>query len=176
LTGLANRMTFSDQLRQAFASAQRGARAFALLYLDLDRFKEVNDTLGHHAGDRLLRDVTREVDIVARLGGDEFAIVQSGIDDSAAAGTLAEKLIEIVSAPYVIDGNDLRIGVSIGISLYEINVSTPDALLMQADQALYRAKHAGRGQYRFHSDEIYLEVREHMMLADDLRSALARHE
>ena len=183
LTGLANRMTFSDQLRQAFASAQRGARAFAVLYLDLDRFKEVNDTLGHHAGDRLLqevsrrlRDVTREVDIVARLGGDEFAIVQSGIDDSAAAGTLAEKLIEIVSAPYVIDGNDLRIGVSIGISLYEINVSTPDALLMQADQALYRAKHAGRGQYRFHSDEIYLEVREHMMLADDLRSALARHE
>jgi len=183
LTGLANRMTFSDQLRQAFASAQRGARAFAVLYLDLDRFKEVNDTLGHHAGDRLLqevsrrlRDVTREVDIVARLGGDEFAIVQSGIDDSAAAGTLAEKLIEIVSAPYVIDGNDLRIGVSIGISLYEINVSTPDALLMQADQALYRAKHAGRGQYRFHSDEIDLEVREHMMLADDLRSALARHE
>jgi diguanylate cyclase (GGDEF)-like protein len=183
LTGLANRMTFSDQLRQAFASAQRGARAFAVLYLDLDRFKEVNDTLGHHAGDRLLqevsrrlRDVTREVDIVARLGGDEFAIVQTGIDDSAAAGTLAGKLIEIVSAPYVIDGNDLRIGVSIGISLYEIHVSSPDALLMQADQALYRAKHAGRGQYRFHSDEIDLEVREHMMLADDLRSALARHE
>jgi diguanylate cyclase (GGDEF)-like protein/PAS domain S-box-containing protein len=183
LTGLANRMTFSDQLRQAFAAGQRGARAFAVLYLDLDRFKEVNDTLGHHAGDRLLqevsrrlRDVTREVDIVARLGGDEFAIVQAGIDDSAAAGTLAEKLIEIVSAPYSVDGNDLRIGVSIGISLYDGNVSSPDALLMQADQALYRAKHAGRGQYRFHSDEIDLEVRAHMMLADDLRSALARHE
>jgi diguanylate cyclase (GGDEF)-like protein/PAS domain S-box-containing protein len=183
LTGLANRMTFSDQLRQAFATAQRGARAFAVLYLDLDRFKEVNDTLGHHAGDRLLqqvshrlRDVTREIDIVARLGGDEFAIVQTGIDDSAAAGTLAEKLIEIVSAPYVIDGNDLRIGVSIGISMYDMDVSSPDALLMQADQALYRAKHAGRGQYRFHSDEIDLEVRAHMMLADDLRSALARNE
>ncbi|HEY5020579.1 MAG TPA: EAL domain-containing protein, partial [Steroidobacteraceae bacterium] len=183
LTGLDNRMTFADQLRQAFATAQRGARAFAVLYLDLDRFKEVNDTLGHHAGDRLLqevarrlRDVTREIDVVARLGGDEFAIVQAGIDGSAAAGTLAEKLIEIVSAPYSIDGNDLRIGVSIGISVYDINVNSPDALLMQADQALYRAKHAGRGQYRFHSDEIDIEVRAHMMLADDLRSALARHE
>jgi len=183
LTGLDNRMTFSDQLRQAYAGAQRGARPFAVLYLDLDRFKEVNDTLGHHAGDRLLqevarrlRDVTREVDVVARLGGDEFAIVQAGVDDSAAAGTLAEKLIEIVSAPYAIDGNDLRIGVSIGISLYDANVGSPDALLMQADQALYRAKHAGRGQYRFHSDEIDLEVRAHMLLADDLRSALARHE
>jgi diguanylate cyclase (GGDEF)-like protein/PAS domain S-box-containing protein len=183
LTGLANRMTFSDQLRQAFAAAQRGARSFAVLYLDLDRFKEVNDTLGHHAGDRLLqevsrrlRDVTREIDIVARLGGDEFAIVQTGIEDSTAAGTLAEKLIEIVSAPYVIDGNDLRIGVSIGISLYEGSVGSPDALLMQADQALYRAKHAGRGQYRFHSDEIDIEVRAHMTLAEDLRGALARHE
>jgi len=183
LTSLANRMTFGDQLRQAFAASQRGARAFAVLYLDLDRFKEVNDTLGHHAGDRLLqevsrrlRDVTREVDMVARLGGDEFAIVQTGIEDSAAAGTLAEKLIEIVSAPYAIDGNDLRIGVSIGISLYDSDVSSPEALLMRADQALYRAKHAGRGQYRFHSDEIDDEVRSHMTLADDLRSALARQE
>ncbi len=183
LTGLDNRMTFGDQLRQAFANAQREARAFAVLYLDLDRFKEVNDTLGHHAGDRLLqevarrlRDVTRAVDVVARLGGDEFAIVQAGVDDSAAAGTLAEKLIEIVSAPYAIDGNDLRIGVSIGISLFDITVNSPDALLMQADQALYRAKHAGRGQYRFHSDEIDSEVRAHMTLAEDLRSALARNE
>jgi diguanylate cyclase (GGDEF)-like protein/PAS domain S-box-containing protein len=183
LTGLANRMTFNDQLRQAFAAAERGARSFAVLYLDLDRFKEVNDTLGHHAGDRLLqevsrrlRDGTREIDLVARLGGDEFAIVQTGIDDSAAAGTLAEKLIEIVSAPYLIDGNDLRIGVSIGISLYDGDVGSPDALLVQADQALYRAKHAGRGQYRFHSDEIDHEVRAHMALAEDLRGALARQE
>ncbi|HEY6452746.1 MAG TPA: EAL domain-containing protein [Steroidobacteraceae bacterium] len=183
LTGLANRMTFNEQLRQSFATAQRGSRPFAVLYLDLDRFKEVNDTLGHHAGDRLLqevarrlRDVTRAIDLVARLGGDEFAIVQTRIEDSAAAGTLAEKLIEIVSAPYAIDGNDVRVGVSIGISLYDSQVNGPDALLMQADQALYRAKHAGRGQYRFHSDEIDVEVRSHMLLADDLRGALARHE
>jgi diguanylate cyclase (GGDEF)-like protein/PAS domain S-box-containing protein len=183
LTGVANRLIFSDRLRQAFAAAQRGANAFAVLYLDLDRFKEVNDTLGHHAGDRLLQQVarrlagaTREIDVVARLGGDEFAIIQSEVSDSSAAGTLAEKLIEIVSASYVIDGNELRIGVSIGIALWDRDAIGPDALLAEADQALYRAKHSGRGQYRFHSEEIDHETREHLSLAEDLRAALARGE
>jgi diguanylate cyclase (GGDEF)-like protein/PAS domain S-box-containing protein len=183
LTGVANRLIFSDRLRQAFASAQRGANAFAVLYLDLDRFKEVNDTLGHHAGDRLLQQVarrltgaTREIDVVARLGGDEFAVIQAEVTDSAAAGTLAEKLIEIVSASYVIDGNELRIGVSIGIALWDREAAGPDMLLAEADQALYRAKHAGRGQYRFHSEEIDHETREHLALAEDLRAALARGE
>jgi diguanylate cyclase (GGDEF)-like protein/PAS domain S-box-containing protein len=183
LTGVANRLIFNDRLRQAFAAAQRGARAFAVLYLDLDRFKEVNDTLGHHAGDRLLQQVaqrlrtaTREIDVVARLGGDEFAIIQAEIADSAAAGTLAEKLIEIVSAAYLVDGNELRIGVSIGIALWDGQAAGPDMLLAQADQALYRAKHAGRGQYRFHSEEIDHETREHLSLAEDLRAALARGE
>jgi diguanylate cyclase (GGDEF)-like protein/PAS domain S-box-containing protein len=183
LTGVANRLIFSDRLRQIFAAAQRGASAFAVLYLDLDRFKEVNDTLGHHAGDRLLQQVarrltgaTREIDVVARLGGDEFAIIQAEVTDSAAAGTLAEKLIEIVSASYVIDGNELRIGVSIGIALWDRESIGPDALLAEADQALYRAKHAGRGQFRFHSEEIDHETREHLALAEDLRAALARGE
>jgi diguanylate cyclase (GGDEF)-like protein/PAS domain S-box-containing protein len=183
LTGVANRLIFSDRLRQIFAAAQRGASAFAVLYLDLDRFKEVNDTLGHHAGDRLLQQVarrlsgaTREIDVVARLGGDEFAIIQAEVTDSAAAGTLAEKLIEIVSASYVIDGNELRIGASIGIALWDREAVGPDALLAEADQALYRAKHAGRGQYRFHSEEIDHETREHLALAEDLRAALSRGE
>jgi diguanylate cyclase (GGDEF)-like protein/PAS domain S-box-containing protein len=183
LTGVANRLIFSDRLRQAFAAAQRGASAFAVLYLDLDRFKEVNDTLGHHAGDRLLQQVarrlsavTREIDVVARLGGDEFAIIQAEVTDSSAAGALAEKLIDIVSAPYVIDGNELRIGVSIGIALWDREATGPDSLLAQADQALYRAKHAGRGQYRFHSEEIDHETREHLALAEDLRVALSRGE
>jgi predicted signal transduction protein with EAL and GGDEF domain len=114
--------------------------------------------------------------MVARLGGDEFAIVQSEVRDSSEAGTLAETLIEIVSAPYTIDGNNLRIGVSVGISLYAADVDSPDALLMQADQALYRVKHAGRGQYRFHSDEIDHETRAQMALAVELRNALARDE
>jgi diguanylate cyclase (GGDEF)-like protein len=183
LTALANRMTFSDRLLQAFAAAQRGARPFAVLYLDLDRFKEINDTLGHTIGDRLLQQVarrlqgaTRAIDVVARLGGDEFAIVQAEIVDSASAGTLAEKVIEVVSAPYEIDGCQLHIGVSIGIALYTNDSRSPDALLAQADQALYRAKHAGRGRYRFHSDQIDQETREQLLLADDLRGAVQRAE
>ena len=183
LTGVANRLIFSDRLRQAFAAAQRGANPFAVLYLDLDRFKEVNDTLGHHAGDRLLQQVARrlqgavrEIDVVARLGGDEFAIIQAEVTDSSAAGTFAEKLIEIVSASYVIDGDTVRIGVSIGIALWDHESGAPDSLLAEADQALYRAKHAGRGQYRFHSEEIDHETREHLALAEDLRAALARRE
>ncbi len=183
LTGLANRITFADRLRQAFAASQRGARGFAVLYLDLDRFKEVNDTLGHHTGDLLLRQIaerlqgaTREIDVVARLGGDEFAIVQTELIDSASAGALAEKLIELVSAPYMVDGNELRIGASIGISLYSSEVLGPDALLVQADQALYRAKRAGRGLYRFYSDQIDHETRAQLSLAEGLRSAVEHRE
>jgi diguanylate cyclase (GGDEF)-like protein/PAS domain S-box-containing protein len=183
LTGLANRITFTDRLRQAFAAAQRGARGFAVLYLDLDRFKEINDTLGHYTGDlllqqvaRRLQDATREIDVVARLGGDEFAIVQAELTDSAAAGTLAEKLIGLISAPYTVADSELRIGLSIGISLYLNDVRSPDALLVQADQALYRAKQAGRGAYRFYSDQIDYETRAQLSLAEGLRCALARDE
>jgi diguanylate cyclase (GGDEF)-like protein len=183
LTGLANRMTFNERLRQAFAASQRGAHAFAVLYLDLDRFKEVNDSLGHHTGDlllqqvgRRLQEITREIDLVARLGGDEFAIVQTELVDSSSAGTLAEKLVEVLSAPYSIEGNELRIGVSVGIALYNAESRSPDALLAQADQALYRAKHAGRGRYRFHSDQIDHETRTQLALADGLRGAAERGE
>jgi diguanylate cyclase (GGDEF)-like protein len=183
LTGLANRTTFSDRLRQAFAAARRGAQGFAVLYMDLDRFKEINDTFGHHVGDRLLQEVgrrlqacTREMDVISRLGGDEFAIVQVEVRHASEAGTLAEKLIKSISEPYFVDGNTLSIGLSVGISLYIRDSSSPDALLTQADQALYRVKHAGRGQYRFYSDEIDTETRAHMLLAADLRYALLRHE
>lgn len=183
LTGVANRITFNERLRQAFAASQRGAHAFAVLYLDLDRFKEVNDTLGHRAGDlllqqvgRRLREATREIDVVARLGGDEFAIVQTELVDSSSAGTLAEKVVEVLSAPYQIEGNEVRIGVSIGIALYTAESRNPDGLLAQADQALYRAKHAGRGRYRFHSDQIDHETRAQLALADGLRGAVERAE
>ncbi|MGH8207353.1 MAG: bifunctional diguanylate cyclase/phosphodiesterase [Steroidobacteraceae bacterium] len=183
LTGLANRSTFGDRLRQAFAASQRGAHGFAVLYLDLDRFKEINDTLGHHAGDLLLQQVaqrlqgaTREIDVVARLGGDEFAIVQAELTGSASAGTLADKLIELISAPYIVDGNELRVGASIGIAVYLSEVRSPDTLLVQADQALYRAKRAGRGLYRFYSDQIDHETRAQLSLAEELRSAVERGE
>jgi diguanylate cyclase (GGDEF)-like protein/PAS domain S-box-containing protein len=167
LTGLANRMTFGERLCQSFATAQRRVRpGFAVLYLDLDRFKEINDTFGHHAGDRLLQEVarrlqdsTRETDLVARLGGDEFGIVQSEVRHASEAETLAEKLIAIVSAPYCMEGNNISIGVSVGIALHAADVGDPDVLLRRADQAMYRVKRSGRGQYRLHCDEIDDESR-----------------
>jgi diguanylate cyclase (GGDEF)-like protein/PAS domain S-box-containing protein len=183
LTGVANRVTFNDRLRQAYAAAQRGANGFAVLYLDLDRFKEVNDALGHHTGDlllqliaRRLQKVTREIDTVARLGGDEFAIVQAELGEPEAAGALAAKLIEVTSSPCVIEGSELQVGVSIGIALHTPETTSPEQLLTQADQALYRVKQAGRGRYRFFSDEIDYETRSHLALAEELRGALARHE
>ena len=183
LTGLANRASFSERLRQAFAAAKRGANPFAVLYLDLDRFKEVNDMRGHTAGDKLLqavaerlRSATRESDFVARLGGDEFAIAQSDVLDPSLAGALASSVIAALSAPYEIDGEQLRIGASAGISVFSTDAVAPDSLLAQADQALYRAKEEGRGQFRFHSEELDREAREYVTLAEGLRRALERDE
>jgi diguanylate cyclase (GGDEF)-like protein/PAS domain S-box-containing protein len=183
LTGLANRATFNDRLRHAFAAAQRGANPFAVLYLDLDRFKEVNDTHGHPVGDKLLqavalrlKEATRESDLVARLGGDEFAILQSDVVEFELGGALAAKVIKTLSAPYSMDGQQLRIGASVGISVYASEAITPDSLLVQADQALYRAKEDGRGHYHFHSEELDLKAREHIALAEDLRDAMERGE
>jgi diguanylate cyclase (GGDEF)-like protein/PAS domain S-box-containing protein len=179
LTGLPNRATFDDRLRQAFAAACRGGAQFSVLYLDLDRFKEINDTLGHGTGDKLLQEVaarlravTRESDVAARLGGDEFAILQTNIVEPAASSALAAKVIAEVSSPYLIDGNQLRVGVSVGISPWSAEVAGPERLIAQADRALYRAKEEGRGQYRFHSPELDAQIREHVALAEDLRRAL----
>lgn len=179
LTGLANRATLNDRLKHAWASAQRGGRPFALLYLDLDRFKDVNDTLGHPVGDQLLqqvagrlRQITRDNDLVARLGGDEFVVLQADTQDASAASTLATKIIEAVSEPYHVESNELRVGVSVGISLSSDAIADPDELLAHADQALYRAKEEGRGQYRFHTVELDAETHERVRLTEDLRLAL----
>jgi diguanylate cyclase (GGDEF)-like protein/PAS domain S-box-containing protein len=183
LTGLANRATFGDRLRHAFAGAKRGANSFAALYLDLDRFKEVNDALGHPIGDRVLqaaaerlRDAVRETDVIARLGGDEFAVLQMDVAEPSAAGTLAEKIIDTVSRPYLIDGNELRIGVSVGVAMYSASVADPDEVLEQADKALYRAKDESRGHYCFHTAQLDAETRERVTLVEDLRLALERQE
>jgi diguanylate cyclase (GGDEF)-like protein/PAS domain S-box-containing protein len=183
LTGLANRATFIERLRQSFAAAQRGATPFAILYLDLDHFKPVNDTLGHPAGDLLLREVaerlrqcTRETDLVARLGGDEFAVLQGEMGEPANAGILAAKLQAALSAPYLIDGNDMRISVSIGICPYVQGSSGADIMLVQADMALYRSKNEGRNQYHFHSEDLDKEVLDRTMLAEQLRTAIDHGE
>jgi diguanylate cyclase (GGDEF)-like protein/PAS domain S-box-containing protein len=179
LTGLANRATFIERIRQAFSASKRGASPFAILYLDLDHFKAVNDTLGHATGDQLLREVgdrlrgcTRESDTVARLGGDEFAILQMDVNEPAQAGSLAAMLQKSITRPYLIDGNDLRVTVSIGICAYDSGSTGPDAMLAQADLALYRSKDEGRNRYRFHSDDLDDQVLERVTLAEDLRKAI----
>jgi diguanylate cyclase (GGDEF)-like protein/PAS domain S-box-containing protein len=184
LTGLANRTTFVERLRHAYAATQRGASPFAILYIDLDHFKDVNDTLGHPVGDELLREVSerlrgvaRESDVIARLGGDEFAILQSNTPDASNAGVLAAKLLRSLAAPYLIKGNQINsISASIGICPYASGSTGPDAMLAQADLALYRSKDAGRNQYHFHSTDLDQQVLERVTMADELRHALAHEE
>ncbi len=183
LTGLANRATFVERLRQAFAASRRGAAPFAILYIDLDHFKDVNDTLGHPVGDALLREVSerlrqaaRETDVIARLGGDEFAVLQTDMNEPAAAGALAEKLVRSLSAPYEIQGNQIHISASIGVCPYTAAIASPDTMLTQADLALYRSKDEGRNQYHFHSDSLDQEVLERVTLSEELRSAIERRE
>ncbi len=180
LTGLANRATFMERLRQTFAATARGAKAFAVLYLDLDYFKPVNDTLGHGAGDRLLQQVadrltkcTRDTDLVARLGGDEFAVLQANAAEPESAGELAARIERSLALPYLLDGTDVRISASIGICPHTASSSGPDEMLARADLALYRAKEQGRSQYRFYSEDLDREVLGRVQLAEDLRTALA---
>ena len=183
LTGLANRATFIERLYQAFAAARRGASRFAVLYIDLDHFKDVNDTLGHSAGDLLLISVAghlkrncRESDLVARLGGDEFAILQTEVSDVSGATALASKIHGVLGTPYQLGDSKLFLSACIGISLFTDETAGPDEMLAKADLALYRAKGDGRDQYRFHSDDLDQEMRERVTLTGDLIQALEKNE
>ncbi len=151
LTGLPNRNLFADRLSMAMAVAQRLHGSFALLYIDIDHFKRVNDTLGHAAGDELLRQVAarlrhclRGIDTVARLGGDEFAVILDRISHSGLATTMVDKLITACSGVYDLAGGSPRITLSIGAALYPRDAGDTDSLLKRADAAMYRAKAAGR--------------------------------
>jgi diguanylate cyclase (GGDEF)-like protein/PAS domain S-box-containing protein len=183
LTGLANRATFTERLGQVYAAAQRGAPPFAILYLDLDKFKPVNDTYGHAAGDLLLQQVaqrlkncTRDSDVIARLGGDEFAILQGEMREPANAGALAAKIQGALVLPYLVNGNEVNISVSIGISPYVAGIAGADAMLVQADLALYRSKHQGRNQYHFHSDDLDQDVLDRVTLAGEIKRAIDHDE
>jgi diguanylate cyclase (GGDEF)-like protein/PAS domain S-box-containing protein len=188
LTELPNRALFRQRLDQALAQMKRQAgrgreTSFAVLYLDLDRFKVVNDTLGHPVGDALLQEVARRIreavrseDTVARLGGDEFAILQVGLEQPYGASALAQRLVEIVSQPYAIDGHHVTVGTSIGIALAPSHGLEADQLAKGADFALYRAKAEGRNVHRFFASEMDAEVQAHRSLELDLQKALDRGE
>jgi diguanylate cyclase (GGDEF)-like protein/PAS domain S-box-containing protein len=183
LTGLMNRAKFTEKLNHSVARLERYGTPFTVLYLDLDRFKLVNDTRGHPVGDKLLaavahriRSIVRETDSVARLGGDEFAIILHESADAVYAAKLASRLIAEASAPYVIDGETFRIGMSAGIAIAPINGTRPDQILRNADLALYRSKQDGRGVFRFFESQMDSEVRERRTLEIEMRQALENNE
>jgi diguanylate cyclase (GGDEF)-like protein len=157
---------------------------FAVLFLDLDRFKPVNDTHGHPTGDLLLQEVakrlracTRETDLIARLGGDEFAVLQTELTEPAeSAGELADRIQHELRIPYRLKGTELMISVSTGICPYVPGIPDPDAMLAQADRALYRSKEEGRNQYHFHSQTLDQEVVNRVTLGGELLRAIAGHE
>ncbi len=184
LTGLANRAALVQRIDEAAARQRRSAEPFTVLLLDLDRFKQVNDTLGHLAGDAMLTEVAgrlksllRETDVLARLGGDEFAIIQAGgTDQHQAAMSLAERIIEMIGKPFHIDGGDITIGTSIGIALAPENEPNSDTLLKMADLALYRAKSAGRNGYCFFDPEMSKVASARHEIENDLRRAIQQNE
>ena len=183
LTGLPNRYALHDCLSRALETAERNRVHAAVLCLDLDRFKNVNDVFGHDCGDELLQQVAmrlqatvRASDTVARLGGDEFAIVQIVEQVPHQVAPIAQRLVECVSAPYEVNGRHIDIGVSIGIAVYPEDGSSGNTLMKHADIALYRAKAAGREQYKFFEAAMDAQLHERNRLEQDLRQAFARRE
>lgn len=177
LTGLPNRALLLDRLQQILATAQRHERGVTLLYLDLDRFKEINDTQGHTVGDIVLKEIAsrfeavlRADESIARMGGDEFVVIVAGASQVATA-LVAERLTGALAAPVEVNGLPFSLGMSIGIVQYPADGTTPELLLRHADVAMYRAKSSGGG-YRFYRPEMSEGLAEHMALAHDLRAAL----
>ncbi|MES2260863.1 MAG: EAL domain-containing protein [Pseudomonadota bacterium] len=180
LTGLPNRALLSDRLDRAMLAAQRSERRLAVLFIDLDRFKTINDSLGHMTGDQLLKEVAsrlcravRASDTVARLGGDEFVVLVPGIRAVEEASRVAEKIIEALSEPFPLEGRMLHITPSIGICIYPDDGADVDTLMRHADAAMYHAKGAGRNNYQFFTQKMNLAAAQHFELENSLRSALA---
>jgi diguanylate cyclase (GGDEF)-like protein/PAS domain S-box-containing protein len=183
LTGLPNRLMFSQLLNQAIKSACRYKRQFAVLFLDLDRFKIINDTMGHDAGDLLLQEIAarlkqtlRAVDVVARLGGDEFVVLIDELSDSSPVAIVAHKILNSIIKPLIIKGQECRITVSIGISVYPKDAEDEQSLMKNADMAMYIAKEEGKNNYQFYSEDIQSKSLEHLSIETNLRLALERKE
>ncbi|RCX33294.1 putative bifunctional diguanylate cyclase/phosphodiesterase [Thioalbus denitrificans] len=187
LTSLPNRPLFEEKLVQALRDGQRNGRWVAILYLDLDRFKDINDSLGHASGDRLLRSVAtrlletvRNNDVVARLGGDEFVILLSDLADGNAAGraaaTVARKVIAALADPFNLEGHEVLVTASIGVALAPQDGEDAGELIKNADTAMYQVKSSGKGHYQFFSREMNLAIRRRLRLEHSLRKALEHDE
>jgi diguanylate cyclase (GGDEF)-like protein/PAS domain S-box-containing protein len=183
LTDLPNRTLLNDRMAQAISVAQRQNRSLAVLYLDLDRFKHINDSLGHLAGDRLLQSVAlrltesvRASDTVCRLGGDEFVILLSEVAHAHDAAVCADKLLQAIRVPYVIDEHELHVTASVGIVIYPGDGAEVEILLKNADSAMYEAKDRGRNNYQFYRLDLNSSATERQSLEAGLRHAIDRHE
>jgi len=183
LTDLPNRILLNDRLIQAIGMAQRHGKKLAILYVDIDRFKHINDTAGHAAGDQLLQSVSKRLldcvrssDTVSRLGGDEFVILLTEIAYAQDAAITAEKILAALVEPHRIAQLELHVSASIGIAAYPQDGTTAEVLLKNADAAMYQAKECGRNNFQFFKAEMNQRLRERHILESDLRRALERHE
>src|SRR5450631_514014 len=183
LTGLPNRTLLQDRLAKALAGARRHKHKVALLFLDLDRFKDINDSLGHSVGDILLQEVAerlkkwgREQDTVARLGGDEFLITVTQVKDLTDVAVAAERLMDAMTAPFVVQGHSLNVDCSIGISIFPEHGADCETLIKNADAAMYGAKDSGRNNFRFFAEDMNLQAVERLGLENNLRLALGKKE
>jgi diguanylate cyclase (GGDEF)-like protein/PAS domain S-box-containing protein len=183
LTDLPNRVLFNDRLTQAIALAERQGKQLAVMFVDLDQFKKINDSLGHDVGDKLLRSVAgrlnacvRRSDTISRLGGDEFVVLLSQIEHEEDAAINARRTLRALTAPHIIDNKSLDINVSIGVSTYPGDGQDAESLMNRADNAMYEAKQRGRNNYQFFRHEMHAQLAERQALEADLRCALGRNE
>jgi diguanylate cyclase (GGDEF)-like protein len=183
LTGLPNRSLFSKLLSQSISGAHRYNKQLAVAFLDLDRFKQINDTLGHEAGDQLLHEVAqrlkgcvRDNDTVARLGGDEFVVLLPELGDAKYAATVAQKILSVIATPYTLIGHEFRVTASIGISTYPADGLDEQTLTKNADIAMYQAKEDGKNNFQFYSEKLNANSLERLTLESSLRHALEGHE
>ncbi|MDP1989817.1 MAG: EAL domain-containing protein, partial [Syntrophales bacterium] len=183
LTGLANRSMFSQRLGHALAQARRNGMQLAVLFIDLDRFKNINDTLGHEAGDSVLKEVAerlhgclRESDTIGRFGGDEFVALLEGIPQPMHCAEVAQKILAAVARPFALDTQEFHLTASIGISTYPADSEDLQSLLKNADVAMYRAKELGRNNFQFYSAQMNIHTLERLALESSLRGALERNE
>jgi diguanylate cyclase (GGDEF)-like protein len=183
LTGIPNRSYFMQYLEKAVSRARRLGNMLGLVFLDLDRFKGVNDALGHHFGDKLLiaasqriEKTVRSGDVVARMGGDEFAVLLENVADLGAARRVAHKLTEALSKTYLLDGHRVNATVSIGVTIFPNDRGDPETLIKNADIAMYQAKNAGRNGYKFFTESMHRDIVQQHQMAQDMQRALRAGE
>jgi len=183
LTGLPNRDLCHNRLEHILIHAKRSSSSAAILFIDLDRFKAVNDTYGHDAGDYVLKETAtrmskrlRSDDTLARIAGDEFIIILESLSSPNNVSNLAEKLIEVIEPPFIIDDNEAYIGLSIGIAIYPSDGETAEELIKNADTAMYHAKDSGKNTFRFFSSELDQQAKTKLQISNQLRKAMERNE